>query len=223
MNPYLPILIILTSIHSAWAGNPAWVTDKLEVQMRSGPGTQYKASKTLSSGVELTVLDNTENNGYFHVTLAESGEEGWISARYISFTPVSKPQIEESTKKLTSLYEENKRLKSELAELHTTLENAEKSNRELASESSKMTSEVTSIRQASANVLLIQNERDHLTQEKVGLESQLDALQRENQALSSRNKQDWFLIGAGVLVLGILLGVYLPRISWRKKSSWDTF
>lgn len=191
--------------------------------MRAGPGNQYKITKSLVAGTELGIVDSNETNGYTRVTILEAGEEGWVSTRYLSLTPVSHAQIEESTKKLAALYEENQRLKSELSALKSGKETADKSNQELTAETSRLNSEVIAIRQASANVLQIQNERDQLTQEKVTLESELETLKRENHALDSSNKQDWFMIGAGVLFGGIMLGWILPRLSWRKKSSWDSF
>ena len=189
------LAILLLPSFGLWAGTQAWITDKLEVQMRSGPNSQSKITKSIPSGTELGIVDGNETNGYTHVTLLKSGEEGWVSTRYLSMTPVSRPQTEESMKSLAALYEENQRMKSE----------------------------VIAIRQASANVLQIQNERDQLTQEKVILESQLETLKRENQTLDASNKQDWFLIGAGVLCVGIVLGLVLPRLSWRKKTSWESF
>lgn len=207
---------------SASAGTPAWISDKLEVQLRSGSGNQYRIVKSLPFGTALTVVEGSETNGYTRVTL-ESGEEGWISTRYLSATPIARADIEENSKKLAALHEENQKLKAEVTALRTSKETAEKSSQEANAETARLNSEVTAIRQASANVLQIQNERDQLTQEKVNLESELETLKREKQALDASNKQDWFLIGAAVLFGGIVLGLILPRLSWRKKSSWDSF
>jgi SH3 domain protein len=206
----------------AHAASTAWVTDKLEVQLRSGSGSQYKVVKSLPSGTELTVVEGGEANGFSHVTL-ESGEEGWVSNRYLSSTPVASADREENAKKLAALREDNQKLKAELAASKSSKDAAEKSIQDINAESARLNSEVTAIRQASANVLKIQNERDQLTQEKVSLESELETLKREKQAMDASSKQDWFMIGAGVLFGGIVLGLILPRISWRKKSNWDSF
>ena len=69
----------------------------------------------------------------------------------------------------------------------------------------------------------IQEERDRLQERVIKMERELEAASRENYALDRENRQDWFMIGAGVLLGGILLGVFLPRFSWRKKSNWDSF
>ena len=79
------------------------------------------------------------------------------------------------------------------------------------------------IRQASANAIQIQAERDALRERVVNLERELDTLRREKKALDEDQRQDWFMIGAGVLLGGIFLGVILPRLSWRKKSGWSSF
>ncbi|MDD5036396.1 MAG: TIGR04211 family SH3 domain-containing protein [Methylococcaceae bacterium] len=213
---------LLLSCLPIQAASLAWITDKLDVQLRSGPGNQYRILKQLTSGVQLSVTERNESTGYAHVTL-ESGEEGWILTRYLSFKPIASIQAEENTKRLNQLFEENNSLKAELGNTKTARETADKSNQELSAETARMNTEVIAIRQASANVLQIQAERDQLQEKVITLERELDTIRREKQALDSSNKQDWFMIGAGVLFGGILLGLVLPRLSWRKRASWDSF
>ena len=129
----------------------------------------------------------------------------------------------EKTPQSADLSAENQKLKTELALLKSGKEGAGPSVAELNAEIARLNSEVTAVKQASANVLQIQNERDQLTREKVTLASELATLRREKQAQDASAKQDWFMAGAGVLLAGILLGLVLPRLGWRKKSSWDSF
>ena len=185
------LAILFLACLPALAETHAWITDKLEVQMRAGPGNQYRIVKSLPSGTELIVGVNKDTEGYTRVSL-ESGEEGWVLTRYLISTPAP------------TLTEENQRLKSELEALKLSKENAEKSNQQMNEETSRLNSEVVAIRQASANVLQIQSERDQLTHEKASLESQLDTLKREKESQDASNQQDLFLIGAGVLFGGIV-------------------
>lgn len=216
------LALSLLSVSSAWASTTVWVTDKIEVQLRSGPGNQYRVVKALQIGTELIQRDAGENNGYVRVSL-ENGEDGWIASRLLSSTPVAHVEAEENSKRMARLNDEIRQLKSERDSLKAQKENAEKSIQNLNGESARMASEVTAIKQASANVLQIQNERDQLTQEKVNLESQLETIKREKESMDSSLKQDWFMIGAGVLFGGIALGLILPRLTWRKKNSWNSF
>lgn len=215
--------MLLIPCLNAQAETSVWITDKLEVQMRAGPGNQYKTIKSLPSGSELVLMDgNAEIGGYTRV-VADSGEQGWVPTRYLSQTPVAHAQIEENSKSMAKLQTENQHLKAELSAMKTARESAEKANETLIAETSRLNSEFIAIKQASANVLQIQTERDLLTDEKRKLVSELDMLKREKYAQDTNNKQNWFMIGASVLFGGILIGVILPRLSWRKKSSWETF
>ncbi|NJD05784.1 MAG: TIGR04211 family SH3 domain-containing protein, partial [Methylococcaceae bacterium] len=69
----------------------------------------------------------------------------------------------------------------------------------------------------------IQAERDQLQETVINLQRDLESLKRAKQAQEADVRQNWFMIGAGVLFSGVLLGLILPRMSWRKRSSWDSF
>ena len=51
----------------------------------------------------------------------------------------------------------------------------------------------------------------------------MQTVQQENESLKDRTARDWFMVGAAVVLLGIIIGLIIPKIRFRKKSSWDTF
>lgn len=216
------LMFILFAPFMVHAAEKAYVTDRLEVQMRRGQSLQYKIIKMVPSGTELTVLETNPQTGYSLVRLA-SGEEGWMLSRYLSEQPIAINQLEGMTKKLDSALEENKRLKTELATIRSGKQSTDKAAEQLQEENARLNTELMAIRQASANAIQIQAERDSLRESVVNLERELDTLRREKKALDEDQRQDWFMIGAGVLLGGIFLGVILPRLSWRKKSGWSSF
>ena len=57
-----------------------------------------------------------------------------------------------------------------------------------------------------------------LTKKLGDAQRQIDELKSENVALSDRSKRDWFLIGAGVLAIGLLLGLLVPHLGWQRKQ-----
>lgn len=189
-----------------------YVTDKLEVQMRAGQGTQHKIVKLLASGMALTLLDENRKTGYSLVKL-DSGEQGWVLTRYLSLEPPARGLLD-------GAQEEIRKLKAELVALRGGQESADPSSQR--AEIERLNTELIAIRQASANALQIQQERDRLQERVIDLERDLETVRREKSALDG-DSQDWFLIGAGVLFAGILLGILLPRLNWRKRSHWDSF
>ena len=53
-----------------------------------------------------------------------------------------------------------------------------------------------------------------------GKETEL--LRQENQVLKDRAKKDWFLAGAGVMLIGIVMGLLVSRVRLRRSSWGDT-
>lgn len=214
------VLCLLAS--ATVAGERAYVTDKLEVQMRSGQSLQHKILKMVPSGTAVTVMEEDGAAGYSHVAL-DSGDEGWILSRYLTTQPVARVQMEDAIRKAAELTEANKKLKEDLAALHSGKQASDKSTQELSSETARLNTELIAIRQASANAIQIQAERDQLQETVINLQRDLESLKRAKQAQEADVRQNWFMIGAGVLFGGMLLGLILPRMSWRKRSSWDSF
>jgi SH3 domain protein len=197
------------------AAKKGYVSDQLEVQVRSGASTQHKIIKLLPSGTPVTILSENEGAGYSLVKL-DSGENGWILTRYLSEEPMARELLAEHDRKLESAVAENKQIKAELATLKAGKDEADKMVQQL-------NTELIAIRQASANALQIQAERDRLQGRVIDLERDLETTRREKSALDGDYRQNWFLIGASVLFGGMMLGILLPRLSWRKRSHWDSF
>lgn len=176
----------------------AVITRRIEVPVRAGQSPQSKPLKVLVSGDPLTVVSELPRSGLALVKL-DSGEVGWIPSRYLDFSDPAAG----STEPLAAP--------------------PDKTPEQLQAELQRQTSELNAIRQAAANALQIQVERDRLQETVIAQGRELEALRRENHALASDQRQSWFFIGAGVLFGGIVLGLLLPRLSWRKRSSWDRF
>ena len=216
------LAVLLLAGFDAYSAEKYFVTDQLEVQLRTGQSLQHKIVKMVPAGSPVTVLQSETSSGYSLVSI-ESGERGWILSRFLTTQAPARIQMEENARKVETLEAENRSLKTDIATLRTGKDTAEKTSQDLNTETDRLNSEIISIRQASANALQIQAERDQLQEKVINLERELESTRREKQALDDSIKQDWFLIGAGVLFGGIALGLILPRLSWRKHSSWDSF
>lgn len=54
------------------------------------------------------------------------------------------------------------------------------------------------------------------------MEGELKMLRDANAGLKTQHDQQWFLVGAGTLLVGMLIGLIASKIRWRRKS-WHTF
>ncbi|ANE56018.1 TIGR04211 family SH3 domain-containing protein [Methylomonas sp. DH-1] len=190
----------------------AYVTDKVEVPLRSGESERSKIVKMLENGAPVTVLGDNTENGYTYIQTG-SGSEGFILTRYLSGEPSARNQLEAANKKLEALQEENKQLKASQA-----------SSQEIGKERDKLSADLSELQQTAANAIQLKQQRDQLQERVIAVERELQQLKRENLALTDNTNQDWFLYGGGLSLFGVLLGFILPKISWRRRSSgWDTF
>jgi SH3 domain protein len=99
----------------------------------------------------------------------------------------------------------------------TTLEQS------LATERDKLSRELNELKKISGSAVQLKNERDELQERFVSVERDLQQVKLENQALQDTANQDWFLYGGILALVGVILGFILPKLSWRRKNSWDIY
>lgn len=195
-----------------------FVSDHLVITMRSGQGSQYQILKTLPSGTRLEVLETSET-GYSNVRTAD-GAEGWVLSRYLSPEPIAKEKLAVAQGKLQRLEEKNTELKQNLAALQKNRAELEAERTALVSKTESADAELQRLNQVAAQPILLDKQNRELKQQNVSLEKELQLLQQENQSLKDSSQREWFIAGAGVLLGGMLLGLIIPKLRWRKKSSW---
>ena len=71
-----------------------------------------------------------------------------------------------------------------------------------------------------SNVLQVDQQNQRLNTRVDSLQSEVDRLSMENDDLSSKRTLEWFVVGASVLFVGVLLGLILPRLRMRRRSGW---
>jgi SH3 domain protein len=214
--------ILMLTFGSAEA-TTVYVTDSLNVAFRNEENTQSKAIKLLPSGTPLTVLSQNKETGFLHARL-DNGMEGYILARHTMKEPPSRFQLDTANKKLALLEKENTAIKAELNSLKASLTPGTSLEQSLATERDHLAMELNELKQTASHVVEIKNQRDELQERVVNIERELEQLKLENKALADSSKQDWFLYGGILSLIGVIMGFILPKLGWRRRSSsWDTF
>jgi len=216
------LVFVATTIASGLAqAETRYVSDRLEIQMRTGKGTQFKILRMLPSGTALEVLEVDQQNGYSRVRSA-GGVEGWVLNRYLMKGKAARDRLAEAEKELARLELENRKLSGSVGELKNAKGSIDQERGELSKENRKLSQELDTIRRTASSALAIDAENKDLKSKIVAYERQAQTLKQENEGLKDRTARDWFMVGAGVIILGMIIGLIIPRIRWRKKSSWDT-
>ena len=200
-------------------GQTRYVSDKLSVELRRGPSTEYLILRNLDSGAAVEVLEQN-GEGYSRVRVADQGTEGWVLTRFLSNETsardrlaVAERSLSNSRGRVTELEQQAAALTSDLSKTKTELEQARANH-------GQVSQELSSIKTAAANVVEIRDQNESLRQKLIDRERQVEQLTAENAALSGRSSQNWFIVGAGVLFGGIVIGLIAPSLRKKRRSDW---
>jgi SH3 domain protein len=216
------VLLFLLLAASAASAAPGWVSDEFEITLRSGPSTSNAIQLMVKSGMQLEVLERDADSGYSRVR-TPGGTEGWVLTRYLMNEPSARQQLETLTGQLTNASTRGESLDSQLAAVKNEYNSANRQVATLERANSDLETELAEIRRTAANVLGINEQNTKLMDDLATAEIRADTLEQENRQLSSQTMRYWFMSGALVLVIGIILGIWLPRIRWQRRSGYDRF
>ena len=222
MKQALSILSLFILLTGTVQAETRYVSDRLEITMRSGTSTSHGIVRMLRSGTPVEVLETDKQSGYSRVKTS-SGKEGWVLTRFLMNGPAARDRLAEAEKRLAELELENRKMHTSMATLREEMSTVEKQRQDLDNEHRNVSPERTEIKRTASSALAIDSENKELKSRMVALERNLQTVQQENENLKDRTARDWFMVGAAVVLLGIIVGLIIPRIRWRKKSSWDTF
>jgi len=221
VNKILLALVLLLSIGAVQAQN-RYVTDQFQITLRSGESSGHKILRMLPSGEKLTLLKSNEQSGYSQVK-AEDGKVGYVLTRQLMDVPSARDRLAKAEKRLQELQEEPGRLSSKLARLQDEFQKLQVKHKSLTEQKQKLDKELETIRRTASNAIRISNERNDLRKMVAQQTQQVENLKQENRELSNESNQQWFLIGGGVIIVGIILGLILPHLRFqRRKSSWGS-
>jgi len=211
---------LLFTVMAGAAAETRYVSDELQITLRSGQSTQHQILRMLTSGTPLEILETADDTGYTRVRTPQD-VEGWVLTRYLMDHPSAEDQLANAQKKMARLQEDNKNLQAKLNAVSSDKTSLDKDKGELLAKNGKLETELDHIRKTAADAIAIESEKNRLANEAQTMKTQLQEVQQENLSLKNRSNRDWFVRGAGVVLLGILLGLILPRIRFRSSSRWN--
>lgn len=191
---------------SLWAKS-MYITDRIEVGLRSGTGIEQRIITMVKTGDRLEVLEGDKN--WSKVRLPD-GTTGWLATRFlvdqIRATPAMDPKFQEELRQLKetnqNLIQEKDGLLQEKNRLLQKLEEANKLIHTLQKEKTKL---------LPPDFADLKSKNDELSKEVTLYKKQLADLGRKEKGAPHEDRITWFLTGAAVLVLGLLLGWFIAR------------
>lgn len=210
----LIIATLLTFVSlSSFAKETRYISDDVSIFMHSGPGTQYRIIGTVKAGEPVTYLQTNANSNFVQITTSRN-KTAWVDGKSLS--------------RQVSLKIRTPKLQAELAKTKDALAKINNKNSAAIAELTDANRE--QLAEKEAGIAAQANNIDALTAENSALTEEAIRLREENEKLSTRldtkeeDEQHRFIIlGALILAAGLIAGLIIPSIRFRKKKNngWD--
>jgi SH3 domain protein len=194
-----------------------YVSDTFEIVVRSekNEGTGRNIIKLLPTGTAVEVLDM--DDAWATVRLSD-GRTGYTLKRYLltrqpykmiadhlqEETDTQRERLTQLTEQFTALQEEHQRLQQTWTSQEAQL--------------TEMTQKYAQLRQEAMQYLQLKDEYSTLRQTQEHSQQQLAALNDAYIELKRSRNLFWFLSGAGVMLVGWLIGLFTERLRGRRRQ-----
>lgn len=223
-KPAAPItlLVLLFCFLTTAQAETRYVTDQFKIMLRSGESPTHRIIRQIPTGMALEIIRTNPETGYSEVR-TPNGNTGFVLSRQLMDNPTARERLATVEARVKELEEEPGKLSSKLATLQGEYETLKQEHAELTRLRTELEQELDGIRRTAADAIQMAKERTSLRTRVQELTHQVEDLKQQNLDLSNESMQNWFLVGAGVIVLGIIIGLILPRLRvQRRRDSWDS-
>ncbi len=180
-----------------------YVSEVREITLRTGPGVDYKIIEMIKSGTPMTVLEETGD--WTRIQIGDD-KDGWVLSRFLQNKVPDSVTLKKLQGTYSALKDEADTLKEENRAL---MENSEKLTAELSQCRNGLDALNTAhetLKNESADFLELQADHKKAMAELSEQREKVGQLENELSNVYSDKRMNWFLIGAGVLLIGIIIG-----------------
>lgn len=216
-RPLTVLMCVLCLSSVSWA-ETRYVSDQLETTLRRGQGNEYKILRMLKSGTPVEVLEVNRATGYAHVKTA-SGSQGWMLSRYLMRQPSARTQLNDAESRAKTALAEAEVLRTQNAELQNALTQMTERADTLNNERIQLDNTLKALQSETADVQDIIAENRGLRAAVEAYQNEKDEIFKDNESLRDRSSKEWFVRGAGAVLVGVLLGILLPKMR-NKRRRW---
>jgi SH3 domain protein len=206
--------ICLVLFSTAVLAETKYINDKMKITLRTGPANDRKIIALLNIGQKVEVIKPGEE--WTQIRL-DNGKKGWVVSRFLTNKIPSSIELEILKNKHQALsardallLEENKTLKAENKAFSNDLAGTKKRLQTLDKS-------YETLKTASTEFLDLQSKYKKMSAKLAKQTQKADKYEEDLTKLLWNKNIKWFLSGAGVLILGFIIGFSTKR--QRRRSS----
>ena len=199
--------LALTTQTLAAVGDVNYISDVLNVPLRSGPSTKHRIlHRGLPSGAKLTILATDEEASFTQVR-TNGGMEGWVRSQYLIGEPIARVKLIAAEKRLQSLKAKTDKEREARVSLQSEYKETEANNRALNSQVQALAKKLAELKRISADPINEHARNVELTQQNQRLVGEVDELSSKTRRLEDNVQLEWLLYGGALVLIGLILGV----------------
>lgn len=211
------LLGLVASVPLVAFAETAYITEKLEVPVRSGESREYRIIRYLQAGAQVERI-MTYESGYTKIR-DERGREGFVLGRYLvdrapSFVIAGRLEAEVAKQRETI-----KRLEQDIEALTAQNKSSNESIRLAKDQLAEKEVELKEFLATAGDSISLRNRLVALETERQVLLADNETLRAEKLAARDDSFKSWFALGAITLAVGWFVGLLMPRV---RRSRIDT-
>ncbi len=211
------LLGLVASVPLVAFAETAYITEKLEIPVRSGESREYRIIRYLQAGAQVEMLQ-THESGYTKIR-DERGREGFVLGRYLvdrapSFVIAGRLEAEVAKQRETI-----KRLQQDIEALTAQNKSSNESVRMAKDQLAEKEVELKEFLATAGDSITLRNRLLALETERQVLLADNETLRAEKLAARDDSFKSWFALGAITLAVGWFVGLLMPRV---RRSRIDT-
>ncbi len=191
-----------------------YVTDILQVTVRSGMGKGRRILKIMKSNEKVDVL---ETEGEYAKIKINDDMEGWMLKRYLT-TSIPKPTvIADLERRLEKLNGSRIVLSEKLSKLRDEKKSLKKTENENEKKLSFLETQYEDLKLSSADFLKLKSEHEQLKRDMGRKEQKSQKIMQQNSELRKKSNLMWFVAGSFAVLIGFIIGLVLQNLRYRRK------
>ena len=208
MKRYVFIGILLVFVTTSVQAQSMYVSEIVEITLRTGPGIDHKVIAMIKSGQPVVVLEPGQE--WTKVRLANE-KEGYMLSRFLTEKKPNELLLDELKEKyknlesnVNSLREENNKQKNQNERLLSELAAKEE-------QLSGLTESFDALKADSAEFLNLKTDLKKTVEQLAEQTQKAEAFEEAYTKIQKRQIFRWALTGAGILLVGFLIGMSSKR------------
>ncbi len=215
----ITIFLLSLLVISPTLAEKRYVSDVLIINLRTGPGNDFRILKGLKSGTHLEFIEANAEKKFTKVK-TDKGLEGWVPTRFMLKEPIAFERLILAQRELDKTKLDLSELKKKHSDTKKQLASTNRDSKALSSDKKKQAKELAHIKKVSANAINLDSKNQQLMEQSEQLKITVDTLRADNERLQSSKDLNYMLLGSMLILLGLFLGWLLPKISAKRGDGW---